>query len=215
MASDKVRSYGSGTYYEKKGSPNFYWAFTYEGRQYGNKSTGIRVSTKRAAINEVEAFVAARVAEIKAGYLLHSDHRRHGRPYGRAVPRRPPKRTQGSNARSQLRLLRKRFEDRSVNSLTTLDFKEYREDREDSGICPRTVNRELAYLRAAMNYGHDQFTPRLVDEVPKFPMESEAGNAREGFLEPEGYERLLPSCRHRCGRSWWSATTSAPAAARC
>ena len=212
MPTDKVRSYGSGSWYEKKGSQYLYWGFSFEGRRYGDRSSGIRIERNRqgeytrACLNLITDYVAARVAEVKRGDIEHK-HESSGdvtvarvcELYMEDLRKRSEAKGRDFSAKMagiQLRHTLSRFGKRSANSLTTLELKEYREDREDDGVCPRTTNRELAYLHAALNYGHKHFTPRLVKELPYFPMESEEGNTREGFLERDDYEVLkkaLPS----------------------
>lgn len=55
-----------------------------------------------------------------------------------------------------------------------------------------TINREFSYLRAAFYYGMEEQTPPKVLQIPHFPTEPE-DNARQGFLEDAGYERLRDS----------------------
>jgi integrase len=52
-----------------------------------------------------------------------------------------------------------------------------------------TVNRELSILRTAFNRGR-KCTPPKVERLPYFPIVSEAGNARQGFLTDEQYAAL-------------------------
>jgi integrase len=82
------------------------------------------------------------------------------------------------------------FGDRQPASLKTSDIEHYRSDREKS-VDPVTVNRELAYFRAALNNGMIRQTPRKVDSVPYMPMADESHNVRTGFVEVSGYKRIL------------------------
>jgi integrase len=86
--------------------------------------------------------------------------------------------------------IRPAFGDRQPASLTTLDFERYREEREKD-VDPVTVNRDLAYLRAALNNGMLRQTPRKVDSVPYMPMADESHNVRTGFVEVPGYQEIL------------------------
>ncbi len=52
---------------------------------------------------------------------------------------------------------------------------------------PATINRELALLRASLNYARKC---GLLDRVPYFPMLDESQNVRTGFLQPDEYDRL-------------------------
>lgn len=70
----------------------------------------------------------------------------------------------------------------NANAKTTLGRK----------ISQTSINRELALLRSAMNDLHDR-RPKILKAVPSFPMESEKGNARQGFInENEFRTRLYP-----------------------
>lgn len=73
-------------------------------------------------------------------------------------------------------------------SLTSDQFKAYREKRLADGKSNTTVNRELALLRMALNLGRKQ-TPPKVHIVPYFPMAKE-DNARQGFMEDGEYAAL-------------------------
>jgi hypothetical protein len=86
--------------------------------------------------------------------------------------------------------IRPAFGDRRPASLTTLDFERYREEREKD-VDPVTVNRDLAYLRAALNNGMLRQTPRKVESVPYMPMADESHNVRTGFVEVPGYQEIL------------------------
>jgi integrase len=86
--------------------------------------------------------------------------------------------------------IRPAFGDRRPASLTTLDFERYREEREKD-VDPVTVNRDFAYLRAALNNGMLRQTPKKVDSVPYMPMADESHNVRTGFVEVPGYKEIL------------------------
>jgi integrase len=86
--------------------------------------------------------------------------------------------------------IRPAFGDRKPASLTTADIEGHRAVRENH-VDPVTVNRELAYLRAAMNNGMVRQTPRKVKSVPYMPMADESHNVRTGFVEVPGYQKIL------------------------
>lgn len=65
----------------------------------------------------------------------------------------------------------------------------YIEDRRRAGASDATINRELSIVSRGYNLGRQE-DPPLVRRVPRFP-HLEEDNARQGFLEPEAYERLL------------------------
>jgi integrase len=68
-------------------------------------------------------------------------------------------------------------------------MREYRDKRKGDGRSDATVNRELSILRTAFNRGR-RCTPPKVHALPYFPIVSETGNARQGFLTDEQYSKL-------------------------
>jgi integrase len=74
-------------------------------------------------------------------------------------------------------------------TLSTERMREYREKRKADGRSDATVNRELSILRTAFNRGR-KCSPPKVDRLPYFPIVSETGNARQGFLTDEQYSKL-------------------------
>ncbi len=85
--------------------------------------------------------------------------------------------------------LRPHFDRVRASSLTTERLREYRDKRMAGGRSPATANRELSILRTAFHLGRKSTPPKILT-VPYFPMSSEAGNARQGFLTDEQYVRL-------------------------
>jgi integrase len=77
-----------------------------------------------------------------------------------------------------------------ASKLTTKHTEDYRKARRVAGVSDTTVNRELAYLRAAFYLGKGR-TPTKVFTVPKFDMVSEKNNVRTGFLTDAEYHILL------------------------
>jgi integrase len=111
---------------------------------------------------------------------------------------------------SQARIhLKPFFGEVPLNKITTDLLSDYREKREKQEIrqgsngktaCKEkrrkvgqtSINRELALLRAAMK-DLSARRPKVLAAVPYFPMESEKGNVRQGFLRDDDFERkLLP-----------------------
>lgn len=74
-----------------------------------------------------------------------------------------------------------------VSALTTDRLKRYRKDRERAGADPVTVNRELSYLRAALNRARKE---GILEQVPYFPMIRE-DNARKVFVAEPDFLRFL------------------------
>ena len=81
------------------------------------------------------------------------------------------------------------FGDLKAVKITTDKLREYRDERKAPGRSDATCNRELSILRTAFNRGR-KCTPPKVDRMPYFPMVSETGNARQGFLTDEQYVKL-------------------------
>lgn len=73
--------------------------------------------------------------------------------------------------------------------VTTEKLTKYQKKRVKDGAQPATINRELAVMRRAFKVGQ-RLTPPLVGIVPHFPKMPER-NARRGFLEQEGYRKML------------------------
>jgi integrase len=73
--------------------------------------------------------------------------------------------------------------------VSTERMREYRDKRKAAGRSDATVNRELSILRTDFNLGR-KCTPPKVDRLPYFPIVSETGNARQGFLTDEQYAKL-------------------------
>jgi integrase len=86
------------------------------------------------------------------------------------------------------------FDKLRAASLTTRDLQAWREKRRAT-VEDTTINRDMAILRAAFNYGRRQ-TPPKVAATPYFPLVRE-DNARQGFLEEADYRLVLehtPAC---------------------
>jgi integrase len=76
-----------------------------------------------------------------------------------------------------------------ASRLTGAQIRAYVEDRRKGGASDATINRELAIIRRAFTLAMRE-DPPLVRRAPHFP-KLEEDNARQGFLEPEQYEKLL------------------------
>jgi integrase len=75
-----------------------------------------------------------------------------------------------------------------ATSVTTDAVERYKRQRRAEGAAPATVNRELATLRRAFNYGK-RSTPPKVYSVPYIQMFKE-NNARQGFVEQDEFSRM-------------------------
>jgi integrase len=79
--------------------------------------------------------------------------------------------------------------------LTSAAIRRYIEGRRLESASDATINRELSIIRRGFSLGREE-DPPLVRRSPKIPKIAE-DNARQGFLEPEPYERLLTELPQR------------------
>jgi integrase len=78
-------------------------------------------------------------------------------------------------------------------NVTTDAVEKFKRQRREEGAAPATVNRELATLRRAFNYGK-RCTPPKVFSVPHIQMFRE-NNARQGFVEEAEFARMAAEAR--------------------
>jgi integrase len=76
-----------------------------------------------------------------------------------------------------------------ISKLETRHFEQYREMRTET-VSNATVDHDFAYLKSALILEYKK-TPSRVVKVPHIPKSGE-DNVRSGFLEFEGYEKVLP-----------------------
>ncbi len=94
--------------------------------------------------------------------------------------------------RTAIKHLRAGFEMIVADDLTTADTDRFRVDRIKSAVvADSTVNRELGYLKAAL-HREQIVTPPRVNRIPYMRLPSEKDNVREGFIERDDYQKLLP-----------------------
>jgi integrase len=80
------------------------------------------------------------------------------------------------------------FGAKRVAKLQTTDFERYREIRART-VSDVTVDRDLAYLKAALRFEYKK-TPSRVNRIPHIPKSGE-DNVRHGFLDFDKYDDLL------------------------
>jgi integrase len=80
------------------------------------------------------------------------------------------------------------FGAKKVVKLQTKDFERYRDMRTET-VSNSTVDHDFAYLKSALLLEHKK-TPSRVAHVPHIPKSGEE-NIRQGFLELDGYEKVL------------------------
>ncbi|MGA8596693.1 MAG: tyrosine-type recombinase/integrase [Bryobacteraceae bacterium] len=80
------------------------------------------------------------------------------------------------------------FGSKRIAKLQSSDFERYREIRTQD-VSDATVDHDFAYLKSALLFEYKK-TPSRVARVPHIPKSGE-DNVRHGFVEFEGYEKLL------------------------
>ncbi len=123
------------------------------------------------------------IGELLADYLKHI--RDNGRKSAYVIEKVLGKLQQGREFTSS----------RRVATLTTQDFKAYRNREVSAGVAHSTINFRFTLIRAAMNLETKQ-TPSRVGKVPYIPSVNE-DNVREGFLEYDDHTAVLdalPRC---------------------
>ena len=179
-----ANQYGTGTL-RKRGNiwHVLYWADGVQ-RQKSSKSSNIQDAKKlrdqilgKKARGEMAPFAAEK---ITCGELL-DDVLRHVEENAKASTAKIWKLVIEAN-------LRPFFGHLKATKVSTERMREYRKKRISAGRSDATVNRELSILRTAFNVGR-KCTPK-VDRLPYFPVVSETGHARQGFLTDEQYSVL-------------------------
>lgn len=97
------------------------------------------------------------------------------------------KKARSSSNRPQIETARRYFGMDRAATLKSARIKRFQAEELRAGRKPATINRIVAMVRQAFNLAHEE---DRISRVPKFPMLSEADNVREGFVEPETFEKL-------------------------
>lgn len=143
---------------------------------HGNKNDaqkGLNAELLKRDLGQTGATVKVTVGELLD--MLLNDYKINGKRY--------------EWAEQKVRLyLRPAFGKLRASKLSTPMLQSYVAKRLDGGAAVATVNRDLSLLRRAFNLGY-KATPRLVAEVPNFPLIRE-NNVRKGFFEHEEYRRV-------------------------
>lgn len=92
-----------------------------------------------------------------------------------------------ASADLSIRHLRDFFGDDLAADITTQRVRVYVEERQAQGYANASINRELSALRRAFNL---LVKDGVLEHAPHVPM-LEENNARQGFLEPSDFDRLL------------------------
>jgi integrase len=180
----RFRIKGQGNVFERNGSPFLQISYWNGWRQ-------VRESAETTDHAEALKVLQRKLGEIASGkptsaerinisallQLLIEDYRRHDRADLCEAEQRVN------------RLLKPHFGEQRASAFTTKMLNAYIAQRQAQGRKNATINRELSLLRRAFRLGFEH-DPQLVFRVPVIKALKE-DNVREGFLEPENYERLL------------------------
>jgi integrase len=178
-------AYGSGTLFQRGKKGIWYYQAWVNGNQIGPFSA--KAADRKKAQHELDKLLGKRargevtglkrdkltVADIVQDYLTYADEKL-------------------ANARDirykmEGHALEHRLANAGASNLTTEDLRAYRKDRLAAGVSDSTCNRDIAYLRAAMNRA---LKAGRVSVLPYFPRHKEE-NARQGFLEESYFLVLL------------------------
>lgn len=204
------RPRGTGCLYQPKNS-NIWWA------KYSLNGKPQRESTGTAKKREAEAFLRKRLNEVSTGNFMGAsisrirveelalDLLRQHRNDGNKTAAKEEERWRvhlqpffGHLRVPQVTtdLLRRYIEKRKAEEIVVVSKLNSGEvQRKGTGKFPKnaTINRELAFLRAAFYLGYE-CTPPKVGRVPKFPMLDESDSVRKGFLRDEQFDALAREC---------------------
>jgi site-specific recombinase XerC len=88
-----------------------------------------------------------------------------------------------------LKVLDEFFAGMRLDQMDTDVFRAFRKKRRDEDIDDSTINRNLSILRRMMNLTIRE--KKLQCAKPYFPMVSEEGKVRKGFVTPEQFRKLM------------------------
>jgi integrase len=182
---------GSGSVFQKAGSPH--WVIQYYRFDPDNgKSVRVREYTRLSSRTAAQKLLTDRLSKIGRGEQFEI-----GRPVTVAElydALRTFTENNGAGGRAVVGLgwrwkhLAPYFGGMRAANVTTDAVERYKSERRTEGAAPATVNRELATLRRAFNYGK-RSTPPKVYSVPYIQMFKE-NNARQGFVEQDQFVRM-------------------------
>ena len=182
---------GSGSVYQKPGSPH--WVIQYYKLDPDKgRSVRVREYTKLRSRAEAQKLLTDRLSKIGRGEQFEV-----GRPVTVAELYDALRTFTENNSASKRAVsglgwrwkhLKPFFGDMRAANVSTASVEKYKQQRRAESAAPATVNRELATLRRAFNYGK-RCTPPRVFAVPHIQMFKE-NNARQGFIEQTAFKRM-------------------------
>ena len=198
------RKNGSGSIYQRDGSPVWWIKYHRHGRAFrestrmtDQKKAENMLKTRLAEINQ-NTFVGPKVERTKVDELA-ADFLREYRINQR-------KSLGDAEARWNLHL-KPFFGGMRAFDVTSEQLARYIDNRQQEEAANATINRELAALKRMFRLGQ-QSTPPKVVRAPRFPKLAE-NNVRKGFLEDGQYRKLVEYCPDlwfrglvECGRTY-------------
>jgi integrase len=198
------RRKGSGSIYQRKGSPVWWIKYHRHGRPF-------RESSHTTDSRKAENMLKTRLAEINQGTFMGPQLERTKVDELAVMFVRDYR----INSRKSLvdaetrwnRHLKPFFGGMRAVDVTSEQLARYVDKRQQEEAANATINRELAALKRMFRLGQ-QSTPPKVIRSPKFPKLAE-NNVRKGFLEDGQYRKLIEYCPElwfrslvECGRTY-------------
>ncbi|MGI9075383.1 MAG: tyrosine-type recombinase/integrase [Bryobacteraceae bacterium] len=178
-------AYGSGTLFPRGKKGIWYYQAWVNGKQIGPFSA--KTIDKKKARHELDKLLGKRargevtglkrdkltVGDSLQDYMVYADEKLEN--------------AKGIRYKLEAHIVPHRISGILASNLTSDDLRKYRSDRTNEGAKETTCNREIAYLRAALNRA---LREGKISALPYFPMTKEE-NARQGFLYESDFLTLL------------------------
>lgn len=180
-AKGEKRAYGKGRIFYRADREAWFIAYTHRGQEIREKAgktedDAERLLKKRMREKERESFIGPQEQRVTVAELLDA-----------RTTHLTNKGAKSSSWRSHMAVIRQHFGIDHAAAITAERLERFVAEERKEGKKPATINRELGELRSAYRLAVRQ--KRLSHHsVPYFPMQSESGNTRRGFFEPEAFE---------------------------
>ncbi len=198
MESAKKRERGQGSIGKVLGSRYFYiWYYDNAGRQHRESTKSTLRSVAQEMLNERLAAMGrgekspTEIKSIRYEDMRHIliEHYRE-KKIGTLVEEKQEDGTvKVYPHKRNLKVLDEFFAGMRLNQMDTDVFRAFRRKRSGEGTDDSTINRNLSILRRMMNLTIRE--KKLQFAKPYFPMVSEEGKVRKGFVTPEQFGKLM------------------------
>ena len=198
MESAKKRERGQGSIGKVVGSRYFYiWYYDNAGRQHRESTKSTLRSVAQEMLNERLAAMGrgekspTEIKSIRYEDMRHIliEHYRE-KKIGTLVEEKQDDGTvKVYPHKRNLKVLDEFFAGMRLDQMDTDVFRAFRKKRSGKGIDDSTINRNLSILRRMMNLTIRE--KKLQFAKPYFPMVSEEGKVRKGFVTPEQFGKLM------------------------